>query len=145
MDGKYFQMLNSGDHKRPALVFVPDVKYNLIREIKKEYNYTGFAACEAGEEKKRFDVLLYRFFNVYGDTVKKYSCLIYFDFANSTITANNKTLKVIEDHGYTYKIQKTQIKAARGISGLYSFIVDAMNIESPFNSDLSSFLEKAFN
>ena len=82
--------------------------------------------------QKYYNTLLYSFYNIYGERVK--SMLVSFDFDNSTITVNGRTLKVEADREYTYKVLKTKVKAIDGIKGLYKHILEAMHVESVCNT-----------
>lgn len=71
-------------------------------------------------------------YNIWGQKLKEGSIL--FDFDKEEIkTQGNRTFKVIKDFEFTYKIQKTQIKASGGINGLYEFIHEINRADSPFN------------
>jgi hypothetical protein len=47
---------------------------------------------------------------------------IYFNFENSTLQLNGKTIRVFENSEYTIKTMKTKILACNGIKGLYDNI-----------------------
>ena len=71
-------------------------------------------------------------FNIFGK--KRKGGTITFDIENSIVIANSgKKLKVVDDYEFTYKIQKTQIKASGGIKGLLKFIGEINTSDSPFN------------
>jgi len=71
-------------------------------------------------------------FNIFGN--KRKEGIMKFDFENSTITSNSgKKFKVVNDYEFAYKIQKTQINASGGISGLLKFINEINISDSPFN------------
>lgn len=71
-------------------------------------------------------------YNIWGKVIE--SGKIHFDFENETVTTqSNKTFKIINDHEFTYKFQKTQIRACGGINGLYEFVNDINSKDSPFN------------
>ena len=93
-----------------------------------EYTDNGFIH----DIQKHFNTVLYSFYNIYGERVK--SMLVNFDFDNSTITVNGRTLKVEADREYTYKVLKTKIRAIDGIKGLYKHILEAMHVDSVFNT-----------
>jgi hypothetical protein len=45
---------------------------------------------------------------------------------------------LVKDYEFTYKIQKTQIKASGGINGLHDFINEINTQDSPFNPSLTN-------
>ena len=99
-----------------------------------EYTDNGFIH----DIQRYFNRLLYSFYNIYGQRVK--SLLVQFDFDNSTITVNGRTLKVESDREYTYKILKIKVKAINGIEGLYKHILESMHVDSVFNCSTYSIL-----
>ena len=110
---------------------------NNFQVIEDEFTYN---ASQVTNVQKYFNTLLYSFYNIYGQRV--HNLLISFDFDNSTITINGRTLKVEKDCEYTYKILKTKIKAANGIKGFYEFVLEAMHSNSVFNSRVYNILCK---
>lgn len=64
---------------------------------------------------------------------------IYVDTENDTlITQSGKKFNIVPDYEYTYKIMKTQIKAARGTEGLIKFFDEINNPDSPFNPSITN-------
>ena len=97
-----------------------------------DYDFTYNDNAFVKDIQKYYDTLLYSFYNIYGERVK--SMLVSFDFDNSTITVNGRTLKVEADREYTYKVLKTKVKAINGIKGLYKHILESMHVDSVFNT-----------
>ena len=97
-----------------------------------DYDFTYNDNAFVKDIQKYYNTLLYSFYNIYGERVK--SMLVSFDFDNSTITVNGRTLKVVEDSDFVYKVLKTKIKAIDGIEGLYKHILEAMHVESVCNT-----------
>ena len=97
-----------------------------------DYDFTYNDNAFVKDIQKYYNTLLYSFYNIYGERVK--SMLVNFDFDNSTITVNGRTLKVEADREYTYKVLKTKVKAIDGIKGLYKHILEAMHVESVCNT-----------
>lgn len=108
--------------------------FQVIEERKdsKFYEFTYNDSQFVKDIQKYFNTLLYSFYNIYGQRVK--NLMVYFDFDNSTITVNGRTLKVEADREYTYKVLKTKVKAINGIEGLYKHILEAMHVDSVFNT-----------
>ena len=109
-------------------------------KIKEISGATSFQPCEPKEERNINTNLLY----ILGRSVVKRFLYIEFDFENSTLTINNKTYNVLINYEFTYKKTRgNNILAYNGLKGLYSFILDSMNIkESPFSITTLDFLEK---
>ena len=97
-----------------------------------DYDFTYNDNAFVNDIQKYYNTLLYSFYNIYGERVK--SMLVSFDFDNSTITVNGRTLKVVEDSDFVYKVLKTKVKAIDGIKGLYKHILEAMHVESVCNT-----------
>lgn len=75
-------------------------------------------------------------FNIWGQKINEGN--VFIDIDNETlVTASGKKFNVIKDREFTYKIQKTQIKAMDGINGLYKFINEINTKDSPFNPALT--------
>lgn len=108
--------------------------FQVIEERKdtKFYEFTYNDSSFVKDIEKYFNTLLYSFYNIYGQRVN--NLIVHFDFENSVITVNDRTLKVVEDREFTYKVLKTKIKAINGIKGLYKHILGAMHIDSALNS-----------
>lgn len=71
-------------------------------------------------------------YNIWGKQINEGD--IYIDIENEILITNNgKKFKVIKDYEFTYKIQKTQIKAIGGINGLHDFINEINTKDSPYN------------
>lgn len=104
-------------------------------EMEIDYN-TG----KIGKIEKYFNILLYSFYNRYGQRVK--SIFVRFDFEKSTITVNGRTLKVENNSEFVYKVLKTKIKAKDGIKGFYKFVLEAMHCDNVFNCQVYSVLCK---
>lgn len=111
----------------------------LIREKKKGTD--GHQNCEEKEETKNFENVFFIFYNLWGQP--RQGKFLYFDFEKETVTTEEgKIYKVLKDYEYTYRIQKTQIRAINGINGFYKFIVECMHIDSPFNASIFGVIEK---
>lgn len=64
-----------------------------------------------------------------------------FDFNNETVKfPSGKTYKIVPDREYTIKLQKTQIKANRGIIGLMEFFKEINQPDSPFHRSYTNTL-----
>lgn len=118
------------------------VGYQIVeeREHMDDYNFTYNDSYFVKNIKTYFDTMLYSFYNIDGKRVK--NVFVKFDFDNSTITINNKTVKVVECTDFVYKVMKTKIKAIDGIKGFYKHILECMHIESPFNASMYNVLCK---
>lgn len=142
-DGFYTKFNEIG--KEPFLSYVAKNKYDNYFKIltllkQKNPKINSFQVCEKDEEKNNFKKLFYIFYNLYGQPVK--SVFIYFDFENNLVlTEKEKKYKVLNSNEYTYKVQKTQIKAINGIKGFYSHILKSMHVDSPFNASTYHILE----
>jgi|GEM_PF-5508678 len=121
-----------------------DIRSDISTTLReKNRNLTCSQNCEENEQFNEFEKILYVFYNIYGIPTKY--MYLYFDFEKNTIsTENSKKIKIVESFEYTYKIQKTQIKSKNGISGFYKFIINAMHIDSPYNSSMFNTLENLF-
>ena len=97
-----------------------------------DYDFTYNDNAFVKDIQKYYNTLLYSFYNIYGERVK--NMLVSFDFDNSTITVNGRTLKIVEDSDFVYKVLKTKVKAIDGIKGLYKHILEAMHVESVCNT-----------
>jgi hypothetical protein len=76
-------------------------------------------------------------YNIWGQQINEGN--IFIDIENEMlITKNGKKFKVVKDYEFTYKIQKTQIKASGGINGLHDFINEINTQDSPFNPALTN-------
>jgi antirestriction protein len=79
------------------------------------------------------EVIKLKVYSTSGNIIREGDFLI--NYNDSTITfPSGKTFKVVEDREYTFKIQKTQIKANRGIRGLAEFLKDINKPDTPFKS-----------
>lgn len=157
--GKYVKHFNTG--KDFILSFDADCEdRDNYYEAGKLCNTNGFQCIERNKEskffefeytdngyvhdiKKYFNTILYSFYNIYGQRVK--SVIVKFDFDNSTITVNDRTIIVEEDNEYTYKVLKTKVKAINGIKGLYKHILESMYVDSVFNCATWNVLAKIGN
>lgn len=71
-------------------------------------------------------------FNIWGQKINEGT--LFLDKENETlITRKGRKLKVITNKEFTFKIQKTQIKANNGIDGLSKFLNEINTSDSPFN------------
>jgi hypothetical protein len=76
-------------------------------------------------------------YNIWGQQINEGN--IFIDIENEMLITNNgKKFKVVKDYEFTYKIQKTQIKASGGINGLNDFINEINTQDSPFNPALTN-------
>lgn len=144
-EGKYTKFKGENN---TVLAFVAKSEkdnYHAIMEIVKNginADINRFQCCETQEEQNNFENVLYVLYDSYG-TMKK-DVLLQFDFDNETMTIKGeKPLKIIEDKGYTYKFQKSQIKAKNGIQGFYNFIIECINDDSAFHSELFHLINKS--
>lgn len=119
--------------------------FQVIEERKdtKFYEFTYNDSDFVKDIEKYFNTFLYSFYNIHGQRVK--NLMVHFDFENSTITVNNRTLKVETDREFTYKVLKTKIKAINGIKGLYKHILESMHSNSVFNCSTYNVLCKIGN
>ena len=70
--------------------------------------------------------------NIHGQALEK--GFITFDFDNNkVITQSGKIFNIVPDNIWTYKFQKTEIRASGGINGLYQFINEINQKNSAFN------------
>jgi hypothetical protein len=71
-------------------------------------------------------------YNIWGQQINEGN--VFIDIENEMlITKNGKKFKVVKDYIFTYKIEKTQIKAIGGINGLHDFINEINKQDSTFN------------
>ena len=119
--------------------------FQVIEERKdtKFYEFTYNDSSYVKDIQKYFNTLLYSFYNIHGQRVK--NLMVHFDFENSTITVNNRTLKVENNKEFVYKVLKTKVKAINGIEGLYKHILEAMHVDSVFNTNTYNVLCKIGN
>ena len=82
--------------------------------------------------------------NIDFDTLENEPLNISWDVEKNLLIINNKKIKVIDDNEFTYKLQKTQIKAKNGIKGLVKFLIQSSDFESPFNNHTYMILLKAY-
>jgi hypothetical protein len=76
-------------------------------------------------------------YNIHGQLLDSGKIVV--DYDDSTIQfPSGKTLKVVPDREFTYRFQKTQIKASQGIRGLVEFLKEINNEKSPFNPSVTS-------
>jgi len=75
-------------------------------------------------------------YNIWGQKINEGNIFIDLE-TESLITQSGKTFKVVKDYEFTYKIQKTQIKASGGVIGLRKFIDEINTKDSPFNPALT--------
>jgi hypothetical protein len=79
------------------------------------------------------EVIKLKVYGLSGKVIREGDFLI--NYNDSKITfPSGKTFKVVEDREYTIKIQKTQIKAIRGIKGLSDFLKELNTPDTPFGS-----------
>ena len=97
-----------------------------------DYDFTYNDNSFVKDIQKYYNTLLYSFYNIYGQRVK--NLMVHFDFDNSTITVNGRTLKIVEDSDFVYKVLKTKVKAIDGIKGLYQSIGEVMHDERVGNT-----------
>jgi hypothetical protein len=143
-EGNYTKFLSFGnEHVLAFIAKNEDDNFfkvlNMVREQNKNYN--GFQVCEEKEERNNFKNVFFIFYNIYGQPKK--AKLLQFDFDNNkVITETGRSYKMTECNEYVYKIQKTQIKAIDGIKGFYKHIIEAMHVDSAFNSHTYNIIEK---
>lgn len=143
--GFYMKVLTLGEE---ILTFRADSEddnsYRLLQEVQKiNPKFCAYQCCEDGEERERkFSKIFYPHYNYYGDL--KGGLLIEFDFKNNLLYAGEYKYKLKEDklYEFTYKIQKTQIKAIDGLQGFYNFIVKSMHIGNVFNGSTYNLIKK---
>jgi len=83
-------------------------------------------------------------YNIWGQKINE--GIIHFDFNKEIIfTQDGKEIKVIKDSEFTYKIQKTQIKAIGGIVGFIDFLKEINDPSSPFNPSLTELFIALFS
>ena len=123
------------------LTFIPkneDDNYTKVLNMIKQINprFCAFQCCRNDEKLDKFKTLYYVKYSAYGKILNYPPIVIKFDFENNKILVNNKSYKIKKDYTYTYKIQKTQIKAVDGIEGFYKFIIQSMNCNDIFHSSV---------
>lgn len=162
-NGNYFKYFDARK-ENVILTFNPEVEFDssfksmdAIQKYTNNRNINGMQRTENRKELKEFyemqlrnnmyvDInkyfnnVFYSWYNIYGQILK--SIMVQFDFDNNTVTIGNKTYKIEACSDYTFKVLKTKIKAINGIQGFYKFIVEAMHVDSPFNTSVYSLLEK---
>ncbi len=67
---------------------------------------------------------------------------ILFDFNDNVIKIGDRKYKVKDNNEFTYKFQKTQVKAVDGIVGFRKFIEKAMDRDSVWHSFMFGTLKK---
>ena len=145
-DGRYTKFFQYKDGVNTFLSFAAknheDNYFKVMQMIReKEKNTNGFQVCEIKEENNNFENVFYIHYNIWGQPIQ--GKFLYFDFEKETVTTEEgKIYKVVNDYEYTYRIQKTQIKAIGGIKGFYNFIIECMHVDSPFNTSIFGVIEK---
>jgi len=96
-----------------------------------EVSYKRKRSFADGGDVDGKEVIKLKVYAYSGNVIREGDFLI--NYNDSTITfPSGKTFKVVPDREYTIKLQKTQIKANRGIVGLADFIKDINTPDTPF-------------
>jgi antirestriction protein len=96
-----------------------------------EVSYKRKRSFADGGDVDGKEVIKLKVYAYSGNVIREGDFLI--NYNDSTITfPSGKTFKVVPDREYTIKMQKTQIKANRGIIGLADFIKDINTPDTPF-------------
>lgn len=163
-NGNYFKFTDARKDIT-VLAFCPQVEFDstfrsmtAIQEFTNNNNICGMQKTEDRKElkgfyemsisdnnmhvriEKYFNNVFYSWYNISGQIIK--SIIVQFDFDNNTVAIGNKTYKIEACSEFTFKILKTKIKAIDGIHGFYKFIIEAMHVDSPFNTTTYSLLER---
>lgn len=104
--------------------------YNDISEIQVQKN---FSCAQKFDFKYNKDLEAFSnciFSNIILNKCGK-SISFVFDFDNKKVLINGKSYKIKNDYEFTYKFQKTQIKAYNGVFGFYYFICLLLRKDSP--------------
>ena len=104
--------------------------YNDISEIQVQKNFSCAQKFNFSYNKDLEDFSNCVFSNIILNKCGK-SITFIFDFDNEKVLINGKSYKVKNDSKFTYKFQKTQIKAYNGVFGLYSFVCLLLRKDSP--------------
>jgi antirestriction protein len=140
-----YEHINMGQYAKGGGVRrVGNREYSLGRNWTNDHNHVN-----KGEDhevkytrKKRFatgggvdgkEVINLKAYAYSGNVIREGDFVI--NYNDNTITfPSGKTFKVVEDREYTFKIQKTQIKANRGVRGLSDFLKEINTPNTPFTS-----------
>ncbi len=99
-------------------------------------NFQNQVYADGGELNGQETINL-KSYNIHGQLLDSGKIVV--DYDDSTIQfPSGKTLKVVPDREFTYRFQKTQIKASQGIRGLVEFLKEINNEKSPFNPSVTS-------
>lgn len=104
--------------------------YNDISEIQVQKKFSCAQKFDFKYDKDLEDFSNCIFSNIILNRCGK-SISFVFDFDNEKVLINGKSYKVKNDSKFTYKFQKTQIKAYNGVFGFYSFICLLLRKDSP--------------
>ena len=104
--------------------------YNDISEIQVQKNFSCAQKFNFSYNKDLEDFSNCVFSNIILNKCGK-SITFIFDFDNEKVLINGKSYKVKNDSKFTYKFQKTQIKAYNGVFGFYSFVCLLLRKDSP--------------
>ena len=108
-----------------------DYEVRYARTRPSRTGYKGKRGFSDGGDVDGNEVIKLKVYAHSGNIIREGDFLI--NYNDSTITfPSGKTFKVVPDREYTIKLQKTQIKANRGIVGLADFIKQINTPDTPF-------------
>ena len=142
-EGKYVKFLDlKGDDILSFKADNGDDNYfRILKKIQEKHtDYDAYQCCEEKEEFNNFKKIYFAKYNYYGELQE--GLFLEFDFENNKVIAGDRKYKVKTDTEFTYKIQKTQIKAIDGIQGFYNFIVKSMNVGDVFHNRAYGIIKK---
>lgn len=124
----------------PNILFYAECDLFYIKQIT---GISGFQPCELKEETNtKFNRILYNYGNDKG--IKGY-LFMDFDFENSTVTIDGKTMNIIHNYEFTYKKTRgNNILAVNGIEGFYNTVVRFAAYDSAFCTFFMGALEYMF-
>lgn len=99
--------------------------------------------CEDNEQKeKTFERIIYTF--GYKEYIK-YFLVLDFNFEESTVTVDGKTMKIENSMDFVYKKTRgNKVLAIDGIQGFYKHVVDCMKYDSAFCHYFLGVIERIF-
>lgn len=106
--------------------------YNDISEIQVQKKFSSAQKFDFKYSKDLTDFSNCIFTNIILNRCGK-SLTFVFDFDNEKVSINGKFYKIKNDSEFTYKFQKTQIKACNGVFGFYSFVCLLLRKDSPLS------------
>ncbi len=105
-------------------------------------DFKDYQEMKDGEEKQHFNNVFYVHYSYNGTPLK--GVYLYFDFENEQVIISYKKYKIKNDFEFTWKLQKTQIRANDGVEGFYRYIIRCMDQNrTAFHTDTFRMLERA--